>query len=169
MQYKAREPDEAAAGLIAELEPVVNGLGFSLVELDLFRRKGSAQVRLVITKPMAENKESPDKPAICGGKNGIGTDELSRVHRAVMPRLELVLEGKDLYIEVSSPGTDRLVKEGAEFRHYTGKAVKCWQTGADHWKQGILRGSDEEKITLETAEGIQTMNYETIAKAKLDG
>ena len=162
MQYKAREPDEATAALIVELEPVVNGLGFSLVELDLFRRKGSAQVRLVITKPMTENKESQDNP-------GIGTDELSRVHRAVMPRLELALEGKDLYIEVSSPGTDRLIKEGAEFRYYTGKAVKCWQTGADNWKQGILRGSDNEKITLETAEGIQTMIYETIAKAKLDG
>ncbi|MCL1812906.1 MAG: ribosome assembly cofactor RimP [Treponema sp.] len=152
MQYKAREPDQDTAVIIGELEPVIGGLGFSLVEMDLFRRKGSAQVRLIISCP-----------------GTIGTDELSRVHRAVLPRLELALEGKDLYIEVSSPGTDRLIKEGAEFRYYTGKAVKCWQTGADNWKQGILRGSDEEKITLETAEGIQTMNYKTIAKAKLDG
>jgi len=152
VQYKAREPDQDTAVIIGELEPVIGGLGFSLVEMDLFRRKGSAQVRLIISCP-----------------GTIGTDELSRVHRAVLPRLELALEGKDLYIEVSSPGTDRLIKEGAEFRYYTGKAVKCWQTGADNWKQGILRGSDEEKITLETAEGIQTMNYKTIAKAKLDG
>jgi ribosome maturation factor RimP len=152
VQYKAREPDQDTAVIIGELEPVLGGLGFSLVEMDLFRRKGSAQVRLIISCP-----------------GTIGTDELSRVHRAVLPRLELALEGKDLYIEVSSPGTDRLIKEGAEFRYYTGKAVKCWQTGADNWKQGILRGSDEEKITLETAEGIQTMNYKTIAKAKLDG
>ena len=150
MQYNAREPDQDTAALIKELEPVVGGLGFSLIEVDLYRRKGSAQVRLVV-----------------GGSAGIGTDELSRVHKAVLPRLELALEGRDLYVEVSSPGTDRLVKEGAEFCHYTGKAVKCWQVGGDNWKQGILRGSDEEKITLETAEGIQEMKLETIAKARL--
>ena len=149
MQYKARENDEDTAALIREVEPVVGGLGFTLIELNLFRKKGSAQVRLVI--------------------DGSGTDELSRVHRAVLPRLELALEGRDLYVEVSSPGIDRLIKEGAEFRHHIGKQVKCWQTGGDSWKHGMLRGLDKEKITLETAEGIQTMKYETIAKAKLGG
>ena len=158
MQYKAREIDEAAAALIGELEPVVGGLGFALVELDLFRRKGSAQIRLVITKPLSDGKENPA---------GIGTDELSMVHRAVLPRLELILEGRDLYIEVSSPGTDRIIKEGAEFRHYTGKTVKCWLKGADDWKLGILRDCSKETITLEMAEGIQKLKYETIAKARL--
>ena len=150
MLYKAKEPDEDTVSIISELEPVIGGLGFALVELDLFRRKGSAQVRLIISGPGI-----------------IGTDELSRIHRAVLPRLELALEGRDLYLEVSSPGTERIIREGAEFRHYTGKLVKCWQTGTDNWKRGILRDSDEKKITLETAEGIQEMNYETIAKAKL--
>ena len=152
MRYKIREPDQDAAALIGELEPVIGGLGFALVELDLFRRRGSAQVRLVIT-----------------GTGRIGTDELSRVHRAVLPRLELVLAGRDLYLEVSSPGTDRLIKEGAEFRHYTGRVLKCWRTGGDRWEQGLLHGSDEERILLDTEEGIQELRYETIAKARLDG
>jgi len=152
VRYKIREPDQDAAALIGELEPVIGGLGFALVELDLFRRRGSAQVRLVIT-----------------GTGRIGTDELSRVHRAVLPRLELVLAGRDLYLEVSSPGTDRLIKEGAEFRHYTGRVLKCWRTGGDRWEQGLLHGSDEERILLDTEEGIQELRYETIAKARLDG
>jgi ribosome maturation factor RimP len=168
VQYIAREPDEATATLITELEPVITGMGFALVELDLFRRKGSAQIRLVITKPLAASRENPAGQAV-QGQAGIGTDELSRVHRAILPRLEFCLNGRDLYVEVSSPGTDRLIKEGMEFRHYVGQVVKCWQTGADDWKQGTLLGSDETKITLETAEGIQTMSYETIAKAKLNG
>ena len=158
MRYKAREPDEATAALIGELEPVVNGLGFALVELDLFRRKQSAQIRMIVTRKPADNGESPA---------GIGTEELTRVHRAVLPRLELALPGTDLYVEVSSPGIDRLIKEGAEFRNYIGQAVKCWLKGADDWKPGILLASDEVKITLETAERIQELNYETIAKARL--
>ena len=170
MQYKARENGRDTEALIRELEPVISGLGFSIVELALYRsgRKSgktstgkSAQIRVVITRKPAVLTREGAKPA------GIGTDELSKIHRAILPRLEIALEGADLYLEVSSPGTDRVIKEGAEFRHYEGKAIKCWRK--DNWERGVLRSSDEEKITLETAEGIQEMNYETIAKAKLDG
>ena len=163
MQYKTGKTDRYTGELIKELEPVASGLGFVIVELSLYRSgrknagKSGAQVRLVVTR----------LPGGEGSPQGIGTDELSRIHRAILPRLELALEGADLHLELSSPGTDRLIKEGAEFRYYTGKAVKCWRK--DAWERGILRGCDEEKITLETAEGICEMKYETIAKARLDG
>ena len=165
MRYKAREPDELTAALIGELGPVIDGLGFALVELDLFRRKMSAQIRLIVTKKPADSGEkrgtSPESRA------RIGTDELAGVHRAVLPRLELTLPGTDLYVEVSSPGIDRLIKEGAEFRNYVGQHIKCWLKGADDWKHGALLACDEEKITLETAEGIQELNYDAIAKSRL--
>ena len=167
MQYKAKEQDRDTKALVGELKPVVLGLGFSLVEVSLFRSgrkkagKSNAQVRLIVT-----GKPETGLPGDTAPGSGINTEELSRIHRAVLPRLELALEGSDLYLEVSSPGTDRLIKEGAEFRHYTGKAVKCWRK--DKWERGILRGFDEEKIVLETAEGIQEMKYETIAKARLE-
>ena len=169
MQYKARELDRDTEALIRELEPIIGGLGFALVEMSLYRSgrkkagsagKNSVQVRIIVTL-------NPAGIYASGTGNGIGTNELSRIHRAIIPRLELALPDSDLYLEVSSPGTDRVIKEGAEFRHYTGKTVKCWRT--DRWEQGILRGSDEEKILLETTEGIQEMKYETIAKARLDG
>jgi len=191
MLYKARDPDEDTASLIKELEPVVTGLGFALVELDLFRksrrktgslkavsqkggkpaftenRAGSAQVRLVVTRGQGPGSEISVKTA--ANPPGIGTDDLSMIHRAVLPRLELALEGADMYVEVSSPGTERHIREGAEFRHYSGRAVKCWLAGADSWERGILRGSDGEKILLETEKGAVEMRYETIAKARLDG
>ncbi|MDR2701659.1 MAG: ribosome assembly cofactor RimP [Spirochaetaceae bacterium] len=160
MQYKSRELDRDTAALVQELEPVINGLGFALVEASLFRRRGkgagSAQIRLVVNGQAG------------GGAAGIGTAELSRIHRAVLPRLELALEGRDLYLEVSSPGTDRIIREGAEFRHYTGRAVKCWLTGTDEWERGVLRGSDGEKILLDAGGEIKQVMYETIAKARLD-
>ena len=160
MQYKAKEPDRDTEALRNELEPVIAGLLFVLVELSFYRSgKGNARLRLIVTRTASES--GSEEAA------GIGTEDLSRIHRAVLPRLELALPNVELYLEVSSPGTDRLIKEGSEFRCFTGKAIKCWCK--DKWEQGILRGSDKDKIMLETAQGIQEMKYETIAKARLDG
>ena len=160
MQYKVREPGPDTEALIRELEPVADGLGFSVVELALFRKK-AARIRLVVARK-GDNSGEGTYPG------GIGTEELAMIHRTVLPRLELALEGRDLYLEVSSPGTDRLIKEGAEFRHFTGKPVKCWITGGTDWERGILRGSDETKILLETAEGVREIKYDAMAKARLD-
>jgi ribosome maturation factor RimP len=156
MQYKTRERDRDTKALAEDLEPVITGLGFAMVNLDLFRSKKrrSVQVKLVITRPP-------------GGGN-TGTRELSRVHGAIIPRLELAFEGADLSVEVSSPGTDRVIKEGVEFRHFTGRAVKCYRTDTSDWYSGILHSSDEEKILLDTKEGITELKYDIIAKAKLD-
>jgi ribosome maturation factor RimP len=156
MLYKARETDKSTEALAGELEPLVNGMGFALVELDLYRngKRGTVQLRLVITRQ--------------ANSGNIGTEDLSRVHRAIIPRLELAFEGADLSVEVSSPGTDRVIKEGAEFRHFTGKAIKCYRTDTSDWFGGILQSSDSEKILLDTKEGITELKYGIIAKAKLD-
>jgi ribosome maturation factor RimP len=176
VEYKAKKTDEITAAIIRELQPVVNGLGFALVELSVFRRKTDAQVKLVITKPPGDNKDCSAGISIDSRRfiknqawfiSGVGTEELSKVHRSVLPRLELALSGKDLYVEVSSPGTGRIIKEGAEFCHFIGRDVKCWLKNSDDWKQGVLLAADEAKISLEMAEGVQEIKYETIAKAKL--
>jgi ribosome maturation factor RimP len=159
MRYRAKEEVRETAALRADVEPVLGGLGLALVELVLSRHRGSAQVRLVVTRaaPDAENRS-------------IGTAELAAAHRAVLPRLETAFPGGNLHVELSSPGTDRLIKEGAEFRFFLGKAVQCYRTDTSRWCAGILRGSDEEKIVLETPEeGVTELAYTTIAKAKLDG
>ncbi|MDR1142875.1 MAG: ribosome assembly cofactor RimP [Spirochaetaceae bacterium] len=155
MRYRAREEDRETAALRADIEPVLGGLGFALVELNLFRPgKGAASVRLVLTRP---------------GAAGIGTEELAGAHRAVLPRLETAFPGGNLHLELSSPGTDRLIKEGAEFRFFRDKPVRCYRTDSSRWCAGILRGSDEEKIVLETPEeGVTELAYTIIAKAKLD-
>ncbi|MDR2553266.1 MAG: ribosome assembly cofactor RimP [Treponema sp.] len=173
MRYKAREMNRDSAALTEEVEPVVRGLGFALVELDLYRsgrsragrresggHRGSVRVRIVVARP-------PEGPS-AGGSGPIGTADLSRLHRALLPRLELTLEGRDLSVELSSPGTDRLIREGAEFRHFTGRPVRCYRTDTSAWQTGILRGLDREKIFLETEEGITEVKYETIAKARLN-
>jgi ribosome maturation factor RimP len=145
----AENPEISA--LRGALEAVLKGLGFSLVELAVSRHKGSAQVRAVIYN----------------GKS-IGTDDCAKAHRAVMHRLELAFEGQDIYLEVSSPGIDRLIKNGAEFAKYIGRGGRGYRTDISDWTAGILESADEKGIIVKTKEGSVKIEFDMIAKAKLD-
>ena len=133
------------------LETILRGLGFSLIEMVISRHRGSVQARLVIFN---------------GG--AIGTDDCTKVHRAVLPRLELTFSGQDIYLEVSSPGIDRLIKEGAEFAHYKGMGIRCYRTDITEWTAGVLESADEKGIVIKTKEKTVRLEFDIIAKAKLD-
>jgi ribosome maturation factor RimP len=132
------------------VEAILAALGFSLIELAVSRHRGSVQVRAVIYNGAS-----------------IGVDDCTKVHRAITPRLDLAFEGQDIYLEVSSPGVDRLIKDGAEFAHYTGRTVRCYRTDISDWTAGILEAADEKGIELNTDEGAIRLEYDIIAKAKL--
>jgi len=157
MRYSGKDTVNSAklpveiASIREPLEAVLKGLGYSLVELTVSRHRGSVQVKTVIYN---------------GSR--IGTDDCSKVHRAVMPRLELAFEGQAIYLEVSSTGIDRLIKDGEEFAHYKGKGVRCYRTDISDWTRGFLESVDENGIILKTKEGKISLNFDIIAKAKLD-
>ena len=152
---EGRDPD----GLLHDsLEPIIRGLGISLVELNVFTHKGkggsagSVQVRVIVYR-----------------HGNTGVDDCSKVHRALLPRLELTFPGKDIYLEVSSPGIDRIIKDGTEFVHFIGREVQCFRTDISAWTAGVLCAADEEKIVLKDDEGEIILPYEAIAKARLSG
>jgi len=147
VRYTPREADPVFDAVM----PVIQGLGMSLVEVTVSRHKGSTQIRVIIYKTGA-----------------IGVDNCSRVHRAILPRLELAFPGEDFYVEVSSPGIDRLIKDKAEFRHYIGRGIRCYSRGNSDWVQGILAAAGDEKITLQGKDGSMDLFFADIAKAKLD-
>ena len=155
MQYQSRtdsrNPDEPVC---RSLEQLVGEMDMSLIELDIFHKKGrdsSVQVKAVIL-----------------AKGTTGLAECSRIHHAILPRLELAFPEKDVYLEVSSPGINRIIKDGREFAHYLGRGVKCYRTDISDWTAGILRTANEEELELETENGKLVLSYETIAKARLD-
>jgi ribosome maturation factor RimP len=152
MRYIAKNdiPHEIAS-LRLSLEEVLKGLKFRLVELVVSRHRGSVQVKAVIY-----NGQS------------IGTDDCTRVHRAIMPRLELAFEEQDVYLEVSSPGIDRLIKDGVEFINYLGKGIRCYRTDISDWTTGILDSADEKGVVLKIKDETLRLEYDVIAKAKLD-
>ena len=158
------------------LKPVAEGLGMAVIELSVFRSKGRAglpgnvQVKVTIYR-----------------EGIMGTNDCSRFHRAILPRLDLVFPGADISLEVSSPGIGRLIKDGNEMVHFLGRGIKIYRTGNangsegddgskgdtgfagnDGWISGVLAAADDKGVTLETAEGKLDLSYEKIAKAKLD-
>jgi ribosome maturation factor RimP len=145
-----------AAALRKPLEAILRGLGLELIECSLSMRRGrknapgTVQARVVVYN---------------GGS--LGVDDCSRAHHAILPRLELAFPGQDLYLEVSSPGIDRLIKDGVEFAHYRGRGVRCYRTDIADWSAGILEDADESGILLQTGDGTMRLDYEIIAKAQL--
>jgi ribosome maturation factor RimP len=137
--------------LYDEVLPIVEGCGLALVEFTVARHKGSVRVRIVVFKT-----------------GGIGVADCSVVHRAVQGRLELAFPGSDVYIEVSSTGIDRTVKDAREFRHYIGLPVRCYLRDVSDWVIGVLEHADKERLVLAGEDGRRELEYGSIAKAKLD-
>ena len=154
-EVNTKNPD----GLLEkDLEPLIRGLGMSLIELSVFRSKGrNVQVKLVVQKDDLKN----------GGITGI--DDCSKVHRAIMPRLELAFAERDIYLEVSSPGIDRLIKDRDELVHYIGREISCYRRDISDWSRGILLALEADKIILSREGEELALPYEIIAKARLSG
>ncbi|MDR0410373.1 MAG: ribosome assembly cofactor RimP [Treponema sp.] len=149
MRFIPREADP----LFDSLEEVVNGLDMSLVDLVVSKHKTSVQVRATIDK-----------------KGIVSVDDCSCVHRAVAPRLDLVFHG-DYSLEVSSPGIDRNIKNGAELVHYLGRGIRCYCSDISDWTAGVLLAADEEGVVIAAKDaGVEPkrISYEVITKVKLD-
>ena len=151
----------------ADCSPLVTGLGYILVDLKVVPQNGSIKVTAVITKP-------------AGDSGAVGVNDCARVHRALLPRLEAVLDSQDIYMEVASPGMERLIKNPAEFALFVGRYVRVWDSQITDWVAGKIISSDDQSITLElVGEGVteesaqmqagqvSTIPYQRISKAKL--
>ena len=157
MRYSEKIDEPGNAALREQLEVPVRALGLELIELNVFRvkaRKGSppaVQLRIVVYKP-----------------GSLGTDDCSRAHHAVLPRLETAFPGHDLSVEVSTPGIQRVVRDGAELACYKGRGLRLWRTDISDWSAGVLETADEQGITIIGKEGAIRLDYQIIAKARLD-
>ncbi|MDR1325160.1 MAG: ribosome assembly cofactor RimP [Treponema sp.] len=147
MRFTPREDDP----LFDSVEAVTRGLGLSLIELSVSRHKGSVQVRATVYKA-----------------GSVGLEDCSRAHRAMLPRLELAFPDAALFVEVSSPGIDRTIKDASEFAYYKGRWVKCYRTDISEWSCGVLVDADEKRLVLSADGKAGDIPYSVIAKAKLD-
>lgn len=138
-----------------QCKSLVEGLGYILVSIHVVPAKITTKVQAVITNGESNSSE------------GIGINDCAKVHRLLLPRLEALLQNQDIYMEVTSPGMERHIKNAAEFSLFKGRDVKVWNTEISDWISGVIKDSDEHQLTLEVMEETKIIPYTNIAKAKL--
>jgi len=140
--------------LITLLEPVVERLGYELVDLEHTSARGHALVRLFVDSP-----------------GGVTIDECARVSREVSAALDVEDPIPSAYtLEVSSPGFDRVLRTQAHFGRFVGSRVfielKEPRDGRRRYT-GKLLTVDEGGIALEVDQEHVTMTFAEIGKARL--
>lgn len=140
-----------------ECEKIVSGLGFHLVELKIFPQNGVVKIDATITG------DDPLKT--------IGVNDCSRVHKVLLEALEEMLGTDNTYMELSSPGMERNIRNAAEFKFFTGRDIRIFDKNATDWISGKLVSSDDKSLVLETKKDDgslenKTLSFEDIAKAK---
>ena len=134
----------------SECAPLVEGLGYHLIELKIVPAKTITKILAVIAP------KEPDK--------NISVNDCSRVHHALLPRLEALLGTDNTSMELTSPGIDRNVKNAAEFSLFV---VRVWSKKISDWIGGKIVSADETALTMETEKGETiTVPYGEMAKAK---
>ncbi|MCC7462898.1 MAG: ribosome maturation factor RimP [Gammaproteobacteria bacterium] len=93
--------------LIGLVEPLVEQLGYELVELEYVPGRSQALVRLFVDRPQ-----------------GVGIEDCESVSREVSALLDVNDPVPTAYaLEVSSPGLDRVLRKPAHFERFVGQRV----------------------------------------------
>ena len=136
--------------------PLVEGLGFQLVELRIIPAKTVNTVRVVIARKSDDETQ------------GITVNDCAKVHRLIQPRLEALISSKEVNMEVTSPGMERNIKNAAEFALFVNQYARVWDTEITDWIPGKIISSSNASVILELESGEKKeIDFIRIAKAKL--
>jgi ribosome maturation factor RimP len=131
--------------------PVVEGLGFRLVELGLHRSRSGSRVHVVIYRAQ-----------------GVGVEDCAALSRNLKPRLELAAGLGEVGLEVSSPGLERVLKDPAEFEIFRGRGMRLWLREAADWLVGVNDGIVDGALDFSSGGERRRIRLDEIVKAKLD-
>ncbi|MGP1594843.1 MAG: ribosome maturation factor RimP [Treponema sp.] len=134
-----------------DYEPLVTGLGYTLVELQVVLHRSSRLIKAVIHS-----------------ENGIAVDDCSKVHRVLLSRAEVLFNSQDIEMEVSSPGLNRMIKNAFEFHAFIGENIKILESSSADWVEGTLVSADSTHISVEILGVQRDILYADIKKAKLN-
>ena len=142
--------------LIALIEPLVERLGYELVDLHYGAGGGSAAVRVYIDRP-----------------GGVGIEDCERVSREVSALLDVEDPIPAAYtLEVSSPGFDRVLRTPAHFARFAGARVFVELTAPRNGRRrytGTRTAASDSSIELEVDGERVTVRYEELGQARLAG
>lgn len=137
--------------LINSIEPVINGLGFSLVEFTSHRNRSNLTVNAIIYKD-----------------SGVNLADCSAVYKTILPRIELLEESRSINLEVSSPGLSRNIKTVDEFEIFTGRKVRILKKDDSDWIHGSIDSVDNNSVNINISRQKTNIDFADINKAKLE-
>ncbi len=145
MERKNRENS-----LVNSIEPVVNGLGFSLVEFSSHRNRSNLTINVIIYK-----------------ESGVNLADCSTVYKTILPRIELVEDTRSVNLEVSSPGLSRNIKTVDEFEIFLGRKVRVLKKDDSEWIHGSIESIENNSVNLNVSKETVSVSFADINKAKL--
>lgn len=137
--------------IVKEVEPIITGMGFALVELKFGRSKNQNHVSITVYR-----------------SEGVGIDDCAAISKNLLPRLELIEWLDNLRFEVSSPGVERVIKRREEYKIFIGIGVRILLSGEKDWIKGIIDNVSKEKLFLNQKGRIMEIRFDDIQKARLD-
>lgn len=144
--------------LIALLEPLVERLGYELVEVEWVA--GAAVLRVYIDQPESS-------------RGHVGIDDCERVSRQISALLDVDDPVPGAYsLEVSSPGFDRVLRLPRHFGRFVGRRVRVELRIARDGRRrytGTLTSVDGDGIELEVDTQPVRLRFDEMAKARLAG
>ncbi|MBF9017247.1 MULTISPECIES: hypothetical protein [unclassified Oceanispirochaeta] len=143
--------NDISSRIIKDLEPVLNTMGIALVEANAAVVKQVYNVRLVVYK-----------------EEGVSLRVCEDVHKVLRPRLDLLVESRDLSLEITSPGIDRRIKGAREYAIFQGKYVKILLEDQNDWISGKIEESDGKTLILKVGDENKSFSLDSVRKGKLD-
>jgi ribosome maturation factor RimP len=138
-------------------EPVINGLGYEVVDVRYVFDGGRWCLRFFIDRP-----------------GGVGIDDCEKVSREIETVIEVEDVVKGAYVlEVSSPGLDRPLFKPSDYERFTGSLIKIKTTQALDGQKvfvGRIKGADGDGFMLAMEPGGKEMRiyYNQVQKANLE-
>jgi ribosome maturation factor RimP len=144
--------------LIAQFEPVLQGLGFELVEVEFAPGPGGGTLRVYIDRPPESAK-------------AIDVEDCADASHVLSEMLDAddPLPGR-YSLEVSSPGTDRVLRTPEHFARFVESRVKVELLAPRDGRKrytGVLRRTDGESIELEVDNFSVSIRLAEINRARL--
>ena len=133
------------------IEPVLTGMGLSLVEMCLGRRKGTTRVSVVIYR-----------------HGGVGVDDCAEVSDLLLPRLEMIEGMAEVSLEVSSPGIERTLRSPSEYTIFAGRGLRVLVGKETEWQGGIIEGVEGDMLWLRRGRERKGFAVGEIRRARLD-
>lgn len=150
--------DEQIAEVIGVAEPVLSGLGYDLIAIEMTVEHGRKIVRLYIDR--------------LNGGTPVGIEDCVNATKELSPVFDVadVIDGR-WELEISSPGINRPLARRTDFEKFAGQkvAVRTYEKVGDRRNfLGVLLGIDGEEIRINVDGREHRVPLSEVQKAHLD-